>query len=90
MRRQIGFQGLLLLLCGSAWCQPVIQGYARNAASSAGSYLPNAGIAQGAMFVLKGSGFGACGVRLPDAIPLQTTMNGTSVRITVGGVSRDA
>ncbi len=42
------------------------------------------------MFILKGTGFGACGVKLPDAIPLQTTMNGTSVRITVGGVSKDA
>jgi uncharacterized protein (TIGR03437 family) len=90
MRSYSSVSGLLLLVCGSAWGQPVIQGYARNAASYAGSYLPNSGVAQGAMFVLKGTGFGACGTRLPDAIPLQTSMGGTSVRITVGGVSKDA
>src|SRR5438552_3584569 len=39
------------------------------------------------MFILKGSALGARGTVIADAFPLQTTMGGTSMRITVAGTT---
>ena len=65
--------------------------------SNAGSYIasnyPNGGISHGGMFIVKaapGSGaLGACGVKVADQFPIATTMNGTSMRIAMGGSSFD-
>ena len=57
-----------------------------NAASRAVAGLPNSGIAQGALFLVNGSNLG------PDpatqaAVPLQSSLAGTSVQVTVNGAS---
>jgi uncharacterized protein (TIGR03437 family) len=65
--------------------------------SNAGSYVassyPNGGVSHGGMFIVKaaaGSGaLGACGVKLADRFPIATSMNGTSMKITMGGSSFD-
>ncbi len=65
--------------------------------SNAGSYIgpgyPNGGVSHGGMFIVKaasGSGaLGACGVKVADAFPIATLMNGTSMKIAMGGSSFD-
>ena len=65
--------------------------------SNAGSYIapnyPNGGVSHGGMFIVKaapGSGaLGACGVKVADQFPIATSMNGTSMKITMGGSSFD-
>jgi uncharacterized protein (TIGR03437 family) len=47
--------------------------------------FPNAGIAQGAMFVVKGNNLGPAAIVIAASFPLQTTLAGTSVQVTVGG-----
>jgi uncharacterized protein (TIGR03437 family) len=49
--------------------------------------LPNGNIAQGAMFVAKGTGLGPATYAVADKFPLQTSIGGTSVAITVGGIT---
>src|SRR5689334_9434705 len=79
-----------MIFCISANAQPVIRaGTVVNAASSLPSGLPNAGLAQGGMFVLKGRNLGARGTVVANSFPLGTTMSGTSMKITVGGASSD-
>ena len=65
--------------------------------SNAGSYIPpnypNGGVSHGGMFIVKaasGSGaLGACGVKVADKFPIATSMNGTSMKISMGGSSFD-
>jgi uncharacterized protein (TIGR03437 family) len=65
--------------------------------SNAGSYIapnyPNGGVSHGGMFIVKagsGSGaLGACGVKVADQFPIATSMNGTSMKIAMGGSSFD-
>jgi uncharacterized protein (TIGR03437 family) len=65
--------------------------------SNAGSYIaphyPNGGVSHGGMFIVKaapGSGpLGACGVKVADQFPIAATMNGTSMKIAMGGSSFD-
>jgi uncharacterized protein (TIGR03437 family) len=65
--------------------------------ANAGSYIapgyPNGGVSHGGMFIVKaaaGSGaLGACGVKVADAFPIATSMNGTSMKIAMGGSSFD-
>jgi len=65
--------------------------------ANAGSYIapsyPNGGVSHGGMFIVKaapGSGaLGACGVKVADQFPIATSMNGTSMKITLGGSSFD-
>src|SRR6185295_2779359 len=45
----------------------------------------SAGIAQGSMFIVKGSGFGTCGVSVATSFPLKTTMGTTAMKITMAG-----
>src|SRR5215813_2054300 len=81
---------LLLTAAGAALAQPTIR---PNAVVNAASYtqpgLPNYGLAQGGMFILKGQNLGARGIVTASSFPLQTTMGGTSMKITVGGTSVD-
>ena len=64
-----------------------------NAASYIASSYPNGGVSHGGMFIVKaaaGSGaLGACGVKIADRFPIATSMNGTSMKIAMGGSSFD-
>ncbi len=61
-----------------------------NAASNILPGLPNAPIAQGAIFVIYGSGLGPANISYAAA-PFQTTsLSGTSVTVTVGGTTVNA
>lgn len=61
-----------------------------NAASNLMAELPSYGIAQGSMFVIKGSGIGPATLALATTFPLGTTLEGTSVAVSAGGVSYSA
>lgn len=79
---------VFLALCAQA--QPVIRpASVVNAANNLPPGFPNAGLAQGGVFILKGRGLGARGTALPGSFPLPTTMNGTSMRISVRGTTVD-
>ncbi len=68
---------------------PVVAGVF-NAASWLPAGLPGHGIAQGAMFVLTGRNMGPDPLVFPGTLPLPTLMSGTSIEVTVGGVTVDA
>lgn len=77
-----------LSLISSAGAQPVIRASSVvNAANNLPPGLPNAGLAQGSMFVLKGQNLGAKGTVVANSFPLGTTMGGTSMKITAGGTT---
>ena len=75
---------LLLSFAIPAAAQPVV-GAAVNSASYIHAGLPNAGIAQGSLFVLFGSGMGPSTLQQISVFPLPATFGGTSVSVTVGG-----
>jgi uncharacterized protein (TIGR03437 family) len=56
-----------------------------NAATNIPSGLPNAAIAQGVLFVVKGKNLGPANAVVANAFPLSTSIGGTSVQLTVGG-----
>jgi len=83
--------GLLWVACAiSVPAQPVIRG-ALNAASYASGANGVSDIAQGAMFVLFGSGMGPASLAQVSAFPLPTSqgLQGTSVQVTAGGATID-
>jgi uncharacterized protein (TIGR03437 family) len=61
-----------------------------NNASYIPSGLPNADIAQGSIFVIFGSILGPSSTVQQPSYPLQTTLGGTSVKVTVNGTTVDA
>jgi uncharacterized protein (TIGR03437 family) len=62
--------------------------YVENSASNVPPGLPNAAIAQGSLFYIKGSNFGpTSGYVVATTFPLQTQIANTSVSITVGGTT---
>ena len=61
-----------------------------NAATNIPPGLPNAAIAQGALFVVKGKNLGPANVAVASAFPLLTSIGGTSMQVTVGGATVDA
>ena len=61
-----------------------------NAATNIPPGAPNAAIAQGALFVIKGKNLGPANVEIATTFPLKTTLGGTSVQVTVGGTTVDA
>jgi uncharacterized protein (TIGR03437 family) len=61
-----------------------------NAASYIVPGLPNAGIAQGAMFVVFGAGLGPANLSMSPAPFQSTSLSNTSVAVTVGGVAVNA
>lgn len=85
----------LVLLCLSALAalpalaQPAITAI-ENAATNIQPGLPNAPIAQGALFVVKGSNLGPSTLAIATSFPLQTTLGGTSIQVTVGGSTVNA
>ncbi len=80
-----------VILVFTATAQPVVQqGGVLNAASYVIPGLPNHGIAQGSMFIVFGMGLGPTPLRKAETLPYPTQFAGTSVQVTVGGVTRDA
>jgi uncharacterized protein (TIGR03437 family) len=61
-----------------------------NNASYAQRGLPNSGIAQGAIFAIFGDNLGPANLTTQPSYPLQKTLGGTSVKVTMGGTTRDA
>jgi uncharacterized protein (TIGR03437 family) len=61
-----------------------------NAASGITSGLPNAGIAQGGIFVVYGTGLGPTAISVSSAPFQNTTLDGTSVAVTIGGTTVNA
>ncbi len=59
----------------------------QNAASNIPSVLPNGGIAQGALFVVKGSNLGPATFIQQTAFPFTTSIGGTSITVTVGSTT---
>ena len=80
---------LLTLAAGAAFAQPRVV-LIVNAASSIRPGLPNAAIAEGAIFSIYGSNMGPT-VGVPaTSFPLRTDFQGTSVKVTVGGTTTNA
>ena len=61
-----------------------------NAASNISQGLPNAGIAQGAIFVVYGSNLGPSDISIAPAAFQSTTLSDTSVAVTVNGTTVNA
>ena len=61
-----------------------------NAATNIPPGLPNAPIAQGALFVVKGKNLGPANIVIASAFPLLPSIGGTSIKVTVGGTTVDA
>ena len=87
----VGVLAVLSIATGAA--QPVIRADATGVVSNA-TYaargLPNSGIAQGSIFAIFGTNLGPAALTQQPGYPLNTTLGGTSVQVTVGGVSKDA
>jgi uncharacterized protein (TIGR03437 family) len=73
-----------------ALATPAVNAIVENAASNLPPGLPNSGVAQGAMFVVKGSGLGPPDVVQASGFPLPKSLGGTSVAVTVGGTTASA
>lgn len=68
--------------------QPTITaGGIQNSGSYAPSGLPNAAIAQGSLFVVKGSNLGPATLQIVPSYPLTPTLGGTSISVTVNGTT---
>jgi uncharacterized protein (TIGR03437 family) len=87
--RALFLLGLLALAAGSAFAQPSVV-LIVNAASSVRPGLPNAGIAEGAIFSIYGSNLGPTTGVPATSFPLKTDFQGTSVKVTVGGTTTNA
>jgi uncharacterized protein (TIGR03437 family) len=75
----------------AAFAQPSVPtGGALNSASYAYVGLPNSGIAQGSIFVVFGTNIGPATLQKVQAFPLQKTLGGTSIQVTVNGTTVDA
>src|SRR5581483_3231455 len=61
----------------------------QNAASNIPSGLPNGGIAQGSLFVVKGSNLGPATFIQQTSFPFTTSIGGTSIQVTVGSTTVD-
>jgi uncharacterized protein (TIGR03437 family) len=79
------------------WVSPLAQAQAIpivtsvvNSASNVRAQLPGSGIAQGSLFVAQGTSLGPASIVIAASFPLSTSIAGTSVKVTVGGVTRDA
>jgi uncharacterized protein (TIGR03437 family) len=62
----------------------------QNAASNITPGLPNAGIAQGSIFVVQGASLGPANIFIATAAFQSTTLSNTSVAVTVGGTTVNA
>lgn len=80
---------LALIACGGLFAQAPAPAAAYNPASYTKPNYPNAGIAQGSIFVVYGSNLGPTTLTQAQSLPLPTTtgVGGTSVQIAVGGTT---
>lgn len=80
-----------LLFASVSFAKPVIgtDGIV-NVASYQPSGFPNSGIAQGSLFVVFGSGLGPSVIQGLGGFPIPTKLGGTSIQVTVNGVTKDA
>lgn len=62
----------------------------QNPGSNTLAGLPNYGIAQGSIFVVYGAGLGPATIMAAPSLPLQTTLGGTSVSVSIGGTTVSA
>src|SRR5690348_778538 len=62
----------------------------QNAVTNIPQGLPNAQIAPGSLFVVKGSGLGPANIAVASAAFQTTTLSGTSVAVTSGGTTVNA
>ena len=87
----LGVTRLLILtpLCVAALSAAPAITAVYNGASYAPAGLPNSGIAQGSIFIVKGSGLGPATLQQVESYPLPTTagLAGTTAQVTVGGVT---
>ncbi|MEO8125717.1 MAG: hypothetical protein ABJF23_22825 [Bryobacteraceae bacterium] len=80
----------IAVLTSAAAAQPVVSaGGILNAASYSLAGLPNSGIAQGSMFLVFGTGLGPAALVQVSAFPLPNTLSGTSIKVTVNGITLD-
>jgi uncharacterized protein (TIGR03437 family) len=79
----------LVAIAGALAAQPVVNSVLNNA-SYALPGLPNGGIAQGSIFAVFGTGLGGNDLAQQPSYPLQKTLNGTSIKVTVNGTTVDA
>ncbi|HTX35037.1 MAG TPA: hypothetical protein VME43_08445, partial [Bryobacteraceae bacterium] len=84
---------LLAFLAFSAFpklgAQPAISAV-ENAASNVGPGMPNAGIAQGCIFIVQGSGLGPSQIQIATAAFQNTALGGTSISVAVGSTTVNA
>jgi uncharacterized protein (TIGR03437 family) len=78
-----------LVLAPAAAAAPQVRAIL-NAASYTRPELPNSGIAPGSVFVVFGTELGPAVLQQASGFPLQATLSGTSVRVTVGSTAVDA
>jgi uncharacterized protein (TIGR03437 family) len=76
----------LLLSAGSVFAAPAPNSV-QNPGSNTLPGLPNYGIAQGSVFVVYGSGLGPATLMVAPSLPLQTSLGGTSITVTVNGTT---
>src|SRR5581483_1856487 len=83
-----------LLLMAVAVAAAVAQMPTITAVENAASYvppgLPNSGIAQGSLFVVKGTNLGPAALAIATTFPLPGSIGGTSVTVTVGSTTVNA
>jgi uncharacterized protein (TIGR03437 family) len=80
-----------LALMAATGLSQTVTGVANAATNlSAPAGLPNTSIAQGALFVVYGSGLGPTSPMIATSFPLQRTLGGTSITVTVGGTTVQA
>ena len=90
MKTPIYVCSILLMFSSATSAQPVVnEGGVLNAASYAIPGLPNHGVAQGSMFIVFGIGLGPNTLRQAESLPYPAQLAGTSIRVTVGSVTRD-
>lgn len=84
----------LLLLMAVAVTAALAQTPTITAVENAASYvppgLPNSGIAQGSLFVVKGTNLGPAALAIATTFPLPGSIGGTSVTVTVGSTTVNA
>jgi uncharacterized protein (TIGR03437 family) len=81
---------LSILAAGTALAQAPTITAVENSATNIPPGLPNAPVAQGALFVVKGTNLGPSDLAIATKFPFTTSIGGTSVQVTVGGTTVDA
>jgi len=88
--KSFALYGLIALAMAASTAPAAINpGGVVNGASYRSNKLPNAGIAQRSIFNVFGTDLADAGLAIADEFPLQTTMGGTSIQVTVGGSTVD-